>query len=341
MCKAIWITVVASIFYIFVSGAITGNNVLAESKQDTIMFGCLPGGSVFNHFSPDNIALREVAFITPFGTMNTNIVVGQSVDAAVVIEIADLSERMGEFLTAINTTALINQVAIIDKDVPDRYLKDKTMILCGGPKENNLVLKLVQDKKSTVAWNNAKDGHIEVIDNAFGGTGTAIIAGGATPEATSRAIAALTGFFAHIAGANLAEEGLLQADRALRHGNVTLAAKGIEKLINGLRLDGSIKIDVPVLDAPPDFSDLLKAEAKEAQALLKLLRKNPALKDAEAGFQKLAGFCAYCHDYHLAYNRSGQNRNQFHYVQFPMTRCETEWATVYKQKDGKMVERTD
>ncbi len=329
------------IFILIMTGLIGNSTVLAASEQGAIEFGCMPDGTVFNHFAPDNVALREVAFVTPFGTMNTNIVVGSSLNGSVASETIELAERLGEFFTSVNTTALIDQVAIDSENVHPKYRQEKTLILCGGPSENSLVQELVQQKKSRVAWDKADNGTIEVIDHAFDGPGTAIIVGGATPEGTVQAIAALTGFFGHIAGSNLAEDGLLQADRALQHGNIPLAAKAVERLINGLRLDGSIKIYVPVKDAPANFTDLLRAEAKEAGLLLKLLRQKPApsLPEAEAGFRKLAGFCSYCHDYHLAYDRSGQNRNRFHYAQFPNTRCETDWAAVYTQHDGKMLKK--
>ncbi|GEM_PF-2568486 len=323
----------------FIAGSGISNIVCAGESQDTLQFGCMSDGSVFKNIVPKPSDLRKVKYLTPFGTLNTNIIFGEKVNGAVAARVSDLSERIGEFMMAVNSSALITQMSIVDKNVPLEYLKERTLVLCGGPADNKLVKQLVTNGKSKVDWTKSKTGTIEIIPHAFGGQASAIIAGGTDNKGIVMAIEAMTGFFAHLAGSNLAENGLLNADLALRHKNIFLASKGIERMLDGLRLDGSTKIFIPVRNFTPEFPGLLKAEGKTAQNYLRFLRKNPSVKEADEGFRRLAGFCAYCHMHYLSYDRSAQNRNRFHYAQFPKTRCETKWVRIYTLQDGKIVKK--
>lgn len=315
----------------------TGGQIMGQENQHELEFGCMPDGSVFDNFYPDGVKLREVHFVTGFGTLNTNIVAGQKLSTEAAIAMGNLAGSMGEFLLSINTMSMGSPLILMDSMVPQKYLQEKTMILCGGPKVNSLVKTLVQNGKSKVDWSKEDQGKIEIIDKAFGGHGQAIIAAGSDAGSTSVAISALTGFFNHITGASLAEEGMLLADRQLRRGYVQEAAKNIEKAINGLRLDGSTSVFVPVKDFVPEFPDLLRQEFKETQNLLKTMRQGASEEEVKEQFQKVASFCAYCHVKHVSYDRQAQNRVLFHYSQFPETRMETEWARAYTLKQGKMV----
>ncbi len=313
---------------------LSGKKVLiqAETNSGEVPLGCIPDGSVFENFVPNAVKLREINYVTDFGTLNTNIVVGKKISGKIACAVSELTERMGEFLANMNTSALLANIVMIDEKVPEKYLKERTIILCGISEENKLIKQLVQKGKSKVDWTKAKSGTIEIIEKAFDGFATAVIAGGADEDSSYVAIGALAGFFTHIAGANLGEDGLLSADQELKQGDVKGAARSIERLINGLRLDGSAKIFVPVKNITPDFMNLLQDESRQASNLLKILKENPPIEKAEDEFKKLAGFCFYCHQKYVSYDRMNQNRVKFHYSQYPDTRCETEWVNVYKEK---------
>lgn len=293
----------------------------AEEDQ----LGCLPNGDLFNLFDPDSVGLRTTAYMTPFGTLNTNLVIGDEPSGAVAVAAIDLAERIGEFLPAVGSTSPI-PLALQVSQAPQKYLQQKTSLLCGGPDENALVEQLVDAGRSSVDWDTAEVGYIEVIENAFDGPGTAVILGGATPEASAYAINAFSEFFKHLAGATLAQARMLEADRQLRRGEVTAAADSFVHLLNGLRVDGSANFYVPINNPSPKFEQQLKDEVKLAQEVAQLLRNEPSLEQAEAQFQELASRCMYCHERYLSFDFMGTNRMQYLYSQYPQTRLQTEWA---------------
>lgn len=287
--------------------------------------GCLPNGELFDLFAPDAVGLRTTAYMTPFGTLNTNLVLGDQPSAAVAVAAIDLAERIGEFLPALGSTSPI-PLAMPAADAPQKYLEQKTTLLCGGADENALVQRLVATDKSTVDWEAAEVGYIEVVENAFGGPGTAVILGGATPQASAYAINAFSEFFKHLAGATLAQARMLEADRQLRHGEINAAADSFGTLLNGLRVDGSANFFVPIENPSPKFEEQLRDEVRLAQAFARLLRTDPDLEQAEAQFQELASRCMYCHERYLAFDYMGTNRMQYLFSQYPETRLQTEWA---------------
>lgn len=293
----------------------------AEDEQ----LGCLPNGDLFNLFAPDAVGVRTVAYMTPFGTLNTNLVLGDQPSAPVAVAAIDLAERIGEFLPAVASSSPI-PLAIAASQVPEKYLEQKTMLLCGGPDENALVKRLVEAGKSVVDWAAADVGHIEVVENAFGGPGTALILGGATPKASAYAINAFSEFFKHLAGATLAQAKMLEADRQLRRGDMIGAAESFVPLLNGLRLDGSANFFVPIQNPSPKFEEQLRDEVRLAQEVGRLLRSEPSLDEAEAQFRELASRCMYCHERYLSFDFTGTNRMQYLFSQYPGTRLQTEWA---------------
>lgn len=300
----------------------SGRLVQADEAQP---LGCLPGGQVFDLFTPDAVPLRTTAYMTPFGTLNTNIVLGDDPSGAVAIAAIDLAERIGEYLPAVASTSPI-PLAMRASEAPAKYLEQKTMLLCGGPDENALVKRLVDEGKSKVDWKAAEVGQIEVVEQAFGGPGTAVILGGSTSQGSVYAINAFTEFFKHLAGATLAQAKMLEADRQLRRGDIAGAADSFVYLLNGLRVDGSAKFFVPIKNPSPKFEQQLKDEAKLAQEVGQLLSQGPSLEEAEAQFQELASRCTYCHERYLSFDFKGTNRMQYLFSQFPDTRIETQWA---------------
>lgn len=294
--------------------------------------GCHLGGQVFQEFFPDAVGLRNVAFVTPFGTLNSNIVLGSGIGAKEASGAMELAERMGEFLIAVNSSAMTEHISLLDSETPEKYLLEKTMLLCGGPEQNSLVKRLVDSGASKVEWSQNEKGAIEVIPNAFGGNGAAVIMAGATPEATYNATTALAAFFAHLAGATMIESWMLIADEQLQRGEIEGAARSFERIICGLRIDGASNFHAPIKDFSPAFPKLLAAEAEHAKELLQTLRKNPSVEEANEKFRTLAKECVYCHRRYLSYDRMATNRVQYNYSQFPDRRMETEWD--YVEVDG-------
>ena len=293
----------------------------AEGPQ----LGCFPNGEVFDAFTPDAVKIRTTGFLTPFGTLNTNVVLADDPSGPVAVGAVELAERVGELLTAFNTTSS-DQIALKASDVPDKYLEQKTMLLCGGPDENPLVRRLVREGKSTVDWTRADMGRIEVIEGAFGGPGTAIILGGADPDAAFYAIGALSEYLKHVGGAGLAQAKMLQADRQLRRGEVAAAADSFEHLLNGLRIDGGATFHAPIKDPSPEFPAELAQEVRMARDVYRLLKRGAPAVEADARFRTLAGRCVYCHDRYLAFDFTGTNRMQYLFAQYPDTRLQTDWA---------------
>jgi len=318
------LTSLALICLTLLLGISTLSSRLAQADEAHPL-GCLPGGQVFDLFTPDAVPLRTTAYMTPFGTLNTNIVLGDDPSGAVAVAVTDLAERIGEYLPAVASTSPI-PLAMRASEAPAKYLEQKTMLLCGGPDENALVKRLVEEGKSVVDWKSAELGHIEVIEQAFGGPGSAVILGGATPQASVYAINAFSEFFKHLAGATLAQVKMLEADRQLRRGDIAGAADSFVYLLNGLRVDGSAKFFVPIKNPSPKFEQQLKDEARLAQEVGQLLRQGPSLEEAEAQFQELASRCSYCHERYLSFDFKGTNRMQYLFSQFPDTRIETQWA---------------
>jgi len=318
------LTSLALICLTLLLGISTLSSRLAQADEAHPL-GCLPGGQVFDLFTPDAVPLRTTAYMTPFGTLNTNIVLGDDPSGAVAVAVTDLAERIGEYLPAVASTSPI-PLAMRASEAPAKYLEQKTMLLCGGPDENALVKRLVEEGKSVVDWKSAELGHIEVIEQAFGGPGSAVILGGATPQASVYAINAFSEFFKHLAGATLAQSKMLEADRQLRRGDIAGAADSFVYLLNGLRVDGSAKFFVPIKNPSPKFEQQLKDEARLAQEVGQLLRQGPSLEEAEAQFQELASRCSYCHERYLSFDFKGTNRMQYLFSQFPDTRIETQWA---------------
>lgn len=294
--------------------------------------GCHLGGQVFQEFFPDAVGLRNVAYITPFGTLNSNIVLGSEIGAKEASGAMELAERLGEFLIAVNSSAMTEHVSLLDSETPEKYLQEKTMLLIGGPEQNSLVKQLVESGASKVDWSASDKGGIEVIPNAFGGNGAAVIMAGATPDATYNATTALAAFFAHLAGATMIESWMLLADEQLQRGEIEGAAKSFERIICGLRIDGASNFHAPIKDFNPAFPKLLAAEAEHAQELLQTLRKDPSVEDANEKFRTLAKECVYCHRRYLSYDRMATNRVQYNYSQYPDRRLETEWD--YVEVDG-------
>lgn len=290
--------------------------------------GCYLGGKVFEEYFPTAVELRETAFLTPFGTMNTNIVVGGSLSGQAAAGVLELAERMGEFLFSVNTSAMSDHIAILDKDTPEKYQRDKTLVLVGGPEDNILVSQLVKSGKSTVDWAEKDLGGIEVIHNAFEGPGTAIILAGNSDLGIYNSTTALASFFAHLAGATMIESWMLLADEQLQRGEVEAASRSFERIMSGLRIDGASNFHAPIKDWNEDFPKLLSAEAQMAADMLRFLRTKPELKEADRKFRKLARTCVYCHRRYLTYDRMAVNRVQFNYSQYPDHRLETEWDLV-------------
>lgn len=309
-----------------------GWTTAAVSSQDQEVerepLGCHLGGQVFQEFFPDAVELRPVAFITPFGTLNSNIVIGSKIGGKEASGAMELAERMGEFLISVNSSALTEYISLLDSEVPDKYLKEKTMLLCGGPEQNTLVKRLVDSGASKINWEESEKGAIEVIPNAFGGDGTAVIMAGATPQATYNATTAMAAFFAHLAGATMIESWMLIADEQLQRGEIESAARSFERIVCGLRIDGASNFHAPIKNWNEAFPELLAAEAKHAQNLLKTLRQNPTVEEANKEFRKLAKECVYCHRRYLSYDRMATNRVQYNYSQFPDRRMETDWDKV-------------
>lgn len=298
----------------------------AESEREPL--GCYQGGKVFEVFFPTAVELRETAFLTPFGTVNMNLVLGENIGAKAATGALELAERIGEFLISVNTSAMAEHIALLDRDVPEKYLQEKTMILVGGPTENLLVRRLVEAGASKVDWAASELGGVEVVPNAFGGPGTAIILAGNSPQGTYNAATALASFFAHLAGATMIEAWMLLADEQLQRGEVEAAARSFERILTGLRIDGASNFHAPIKDWNPDFPLLLAAEARQAQDMHTFLRTNPPLEQADEKFRELAQTCVYCHQRYLTYDRMATNRVQYNYSQYPNHRLETEWDRV-------------
>jgi hypothetical protein len=297
-----------------------------QSEQEPL--GCYQGGKVFEEFFPTAVELRETDFLTPFGTVNMNLVLGSGLSAKASSGAMELAERIGEFLISVNTSAMAEHVSLLDADVPEKYLQEKTMILVGGPEENSLVRRLKEAGTSKVDWAASELGGVEVIPNAFGGPGTAIILAGNSPQGTYNAATALASFFAHLAGATMIEAWMLQADEQLQRGEVEGAARSFERILTGLRIDGASNFHAPIKDWNADFPQLLAAEARQAQDMHKFLRSNPSLEQADEKFRELAQTCVYCHQRYLTYDRMATNRLQYNYSQYPDHRLETEWDRV-------------
>ncbi|MCP3874034.1 MAG: hypothetical protein GY699_12860, partial [Desulfobacteraceae bacterium] len=200
--------------FVMITEAISNQN----SGPKIVKMGCYPNGEMFNSFSPDAIAIRTVAFLTEFGTLNTNIVIGEYPSSTVAVSAMELCERIGEYLQVINTNSS-DAIGLSTGDVSQKYLQEKTIVLCGGPSENELVRQLVKSGKSKVDWNNAQTGTIEVIPEAFGGPGTAVVLAGQGPDGSFYAISAMSEFFKHLTGAGLAEAMMLKADNQLQRGD--------------------------------------------------------------------------------------------------------------------------
>ncbi len=293
-----------------------------------VKMGCLPNGEIFNSFSPDVTALRTVPFLTEFGTLNTNVVIGQHPSSTVAVSVMELCERIGEYLQVINTNSS-DTIGLSTGDVPQKYLQEKTIVLCGGPSENELVLQLVKSGKSKVDWNTAQTGTVEVISEAFGGPGTAVVLAGHGPDGSFYAISAMSEFFKHLSGAGLVEAMMLKADKQLQRGDVQGASESYARLVDGLRIDGTANFHLLIKDFTPDFPKLLKAEVDMSIQFARLLKTNPTPKAANTQFRKIAGECAYCHQRYLSYDRMSPNRVKYLYSQYPKARLETDWAKVH------------
>lgn len=321
---------------VFVALSFLSQGILpAIAQEDTPRepLGCHLGGQVFQEFFPNAVELRTVAFITPFGTLNSNIVLGESIDSVVASGAMELAERMGEFLISINSSAMTEHISLLASETPEKYLQEKTMLLCGGPEENSLVKRLVDSGASKVDWSTADKGKIEVIPNAFGGNGAAVIMAGADSQATYNAATALAAFFAHLAGATMIESWMLLADEQLQRGEVEGAARSFERIVCGLRIDGASNFHAPIKDFNPAFPELLAEEATQAQELHQLLLTSPSPEKANEEFRKLAKKCVYCHQRYLSYDRMSTNRVQYNFSQFPDRRLETSWDRV-EMKDS-------
>jgi len=292
--------------------------------------GCHLGGKVFQEFFPDAVELRTVAFLTPYGTLNSNIVLGEDLAPLAATGAMELAERLGEFLIAVNSSAMTEHVSLLANQTPEKYLQEKTMLLCGGPEVNSLVKRLVDSGASKVDWSAEKTGKIEVVPNAFGGNGTAVIMAGADATATYNATTALAGFFAHLAGATMIESWMLYADQQLQRGEVQGAAKSFERIVCGLRIDGASNFHAPIKNFNDAFPELLAEEASQAQELHKALLASPSPEEADKEFRELAKKCVYCHQRYLSYDRMSTNRVQYNYSQYPGHRLETEWDSVDK-----------
>lgn len=302
------------------------DNPAGKSGQEPL--GCYQGGKVFEEFFPTAVELRETAFLTPFGTVNMNIVLGERLSGKAASGALELAERVGEFLFSVNTSVLAEHISLLDRNVPEKYLQEKTMILVGGPEDNLLVRRLVEAGKSQVDWAASELGGVEVIPKAFDGPGTAIILAGNSPQGTYNATTALAAFFAHLAGATMIEAWMLQADEQLQRGEVEAAARSFERILTGLRIDGASNFHAPIKDWNEDFPRLLAAEARQAQEMHKFLRSGPPLAQADEKFRELARTCVSCHQRYLTYDRMATNRVQYNYSQYPKPRLETEWDRV-------------
>ncbi len=304
----------------------------AVSKQNPgpkiVKMGCLPNGEIFNSFSPNATALRTVPFLTEFGILNTNVVIGQHPSSTVAVSAMELCERIGEYLQVINTNSS-DTIGLSTGDVPQKYLQEKTIVLCGGPSENELVKQLVKSGKSKVDWNAAQTGTIEVISEAFGGPGTAVVLAGQGSDGSFYAISAMSEFFKHLTGAGLAEAMMLKADNQLQRSDVQGASDSYARLVDGLRIDGTANFHAPIKDITPDFSKLLKAEVDMSVELARLLKTKPTSKTANTQLRKIAGECAYCHQRYLSYDRMSPNRVKYLYSQYPKARLETDWAKTH------------
>ncbi|NCC29207.1 MAG: hypothetical protein EOM22_13990 [Gammaproteobacteria bacterium] len=317
---AVTLTRVLALGVVAGAGSLGGALHAAEPE-----LGCLPGGEVFGLFSPDAVKVRTTAYMTPFGTLNANIVLGDAPSGPVAIAAIDLAERFGEFLTAIAATSSI-PIAIQASRVPEKYLEEKTIILCGGPAENPLVRRLVEEGRSVVDWENAEVGHIEVVEQAFGGPGRAVILGGANPRASVYAINAFTEFFKHLAGASLALARMLDAERQLQRPDIAGAGDSFERMLDGLRIDGSAKFHVPIRNPSPDFEQQLKDEVKLAQQVAQLLRSEPTPEEARTAFYDLAERCTDCHRRYLSFDFNATNRVQYLFSQYPNRQIGSDWA---------------
>ncbi len=220
-------------------------------------------------------------------------------------------------------------IGISAGDVPEKYLQEKTIVLCGGPAENELVKQLVDSGKSKVDWNTAQTGTIEVISRAFGGPGIAVVLGGHGPDGSFYAISALSEFFKHLTGAGLVEAMMLKADKQLQRNDVQGAFESYKRLLDGLRIDGSANFYVPVKEISPDFPKLLKAETDMSREFARFLKTGPTPKEANDQHRKIAGECAYCHQRYLSYDRMSPNRVKYLYSQYPKARLETDWAKTH------------
>ncbi len=287
--------------------------------------GCYPNGEIFNSFFPDAVGLRMVPFLTEFGTLNTNVVIGQHPSGKVAVAAMELCERIGEYLQVINTNSS-DTIGLAAGDVPEKYLQEKTIVLVGGPSENELVKQLVDSGKSQVDWSMAQTGTIEVISGAFGGPGTAVVLGGQGPDGSFYAISAMSELFRHFSGAGLLEAMMLKADKQLQRGDVQGASESYERVLDGLRIDGSANFHAPIKDITPDFSKLLKAEVDMSRELARFLKTHPTPKEANAQLRAIARECAYCHQRYLSYDRMSPNRVKYLYSQYPKARLETDWA---------------
>ncbi len=309
-----------------ITTAMSSQEFELDSKNEKM--GCYPNGEIFNAFSPNAISLRTVPFLTEFGTLNTNVVVGQHPSGTVAVAAMTLCERIGEYLQVINTTSS-DTIGISTGAVPEKYLQEKTMVLCGGPSENERVKQLVESGKSKVDWDTAQTGTIEVIVGAFGGPGTAVVLGGQGPEGATYAISALSEFFKHLTGAGLVEAMMLKADVQLQRGDIQGASESYERLVDGLRIDGSANFHAPIKDITPDFPKLLEEEVAMSRKLARFLRTKPTPEAANAQFRNVAGECRYCHQRYLSYDRMSPNRVTYLYSQYPNARLETEWAQTH------------
>lgn len=299
----------------------------ADTSQDNnqLQQGCLPNGDVFNLFYPDAISLRHVAFLTEFGTLNTNVVIGDTPDGSVAIAAMDLVERVGEYLQTINTTSSAG-IGLTASTIPPKYLAERTIVLCGTVQSNALIRQLVDAGKSKVDWSAEALGKIEVVPNAFDGPGSAVILGGRDAQASILAIAALNEFFKHLTGATLVEAMMLQADKQLQHGEVRAAKDTYKRLVDGLRIDGSATFFAPIKDMSPHFPKLLKEEVDMSVEMAKFLTTEPSATEANKALRDVAKKCAFCHQRYLSYDRMKTNRISYLYSQYPDARLETEWA---------------